>query len=31
MPLIVNDAVVLEGKVFVTGETAHALYRINTF
>ena len=29
--MIVNDAVVLEGKVFVTGETAHALYRINTF
>ena len=29
--MIVNDAVVLDGKVFVTGETAHALYRINTF
>jgi sugar lactone lactonase YvrE len=29
--MIVNDAVVLDGKVFVTGETAHALFRINTF
>ena len=27
--MIVNDAVVLDGQVFVTGETAHALYRIN--
>ncbi len=27
--MIMNDAVVLDGKVFVTGETTHALYRIN--
>ncbi len=27
--MIVNDAVVLDGKVFVTVETGHALYRIN--
>ena len=27
--MIVNDAVELDGKVFVTGETEHALFRIN--
>ena len=27
--MIVNDAAVLDGRVFVSGETAHALYRIN--